>query len=308
MNICETLSACQVFPSALLNLSPQQLSGFMPLHLSHFFWMNKWAPRMFKWIAWNVWIWVRIFLTPEPCTFQTSLAPIEWLVPLVSLSSLSLSSLPLDFFEFVFQWQPVASKENWALVWLTRVSRASCSLHPSLFGVYTNDDLSRWFPETFSNYPCEKLTFWLGSATLPIWFFCVREESGLDCGKISLNGKVATFPPSPVALSVAREMASDTRALPNFGESWMVGRWDHLIPVKLPSCPEFSLAEHHPFITRLNCRIRKVLWASWDHTCMTTYLSLRIWSGAYWGQKKSTHITCGYISLALRFSVLCKCH
>lgn len=179
MNICETLSACQVFPSALLNLSPQQLSGFMPLHLSHFFWMNKWAPRMFKWIAWNVWIWVRIFLTPEPCTFQTSLAPIEWLVPLVSLSSLSLSSLPLDFFEFVFQWQPVASKENWALVWLTRVSRASCSLHPSLFGVYTNDDLSRWFPETFSNYPCEKLTFWLGSATLPIWFFCVREETRL---------------------------------------------------------------------------------------------------------------------------------
>lgn len=166
-----------------------------------------------------------------------------------------------------------------------------------------------WVGGSLRPFPTIHVKNWLSGwgQLLCLYGFSVLERK-LDCGKISLNGKVATFPPSPVALSVAREMASDTRALPNFGESWMVGRWDHLIPVKLPSCPEFSLAEHHPFITRLNCRIRKVHWASWDHTCMTTYLSLRIWSGAYWGQKKSTHITCGYISLALRFSVLCKCH
>ena len=42
--------------------------------------------------------------------------------------------------------------------------------------------------------------------------------------KTSLHGKVAASPPSPLPLSVAREVGSDTRSLPEFGESWMVGR------------------------------------------------------------------------------------
>ena len=42
--------------------------------------------------------------------------------------------------------------------------------------------------------------------------------------KTSLHGKVAASPPSPFPLSVAREVGGDTRSLPEFGESWMVGR------------------------------------------------------------------------------------
>lgn len=64
----------------------------------------------------------------------------------------------------------------------------------------------------------------MGSGVLPVWFLYLRWKSGLECRKISLNGKVVASPPSQLPLSVAGEITSDTRALPNFGESWMVGR------------------------------------------------------------------------------------
>lgn len=57
-----------------------------------------------------------------------------------------------------------------------------------------------------------------------MWFLYPGWKSGLECRKVSVNGKIAAFSPSLLPLSVAGEVVSDTRALPNFGESWMVGR------------------------------------------------------------------------------------
>lgn len=148
-------------------------------------------------------------------------------------------------------------------------------------GPCTQIYLSRWLPEIPSTtHVKDRFSHWDQVFFLPMWFLYLRWKSRLKCRKISLDGKVAASPPSPPPLSAAGEIFSDIGALPNFGESWMVDGWDHLIPVKLPSCPEFRLPEHHTFITRLNCRIRKVLWASLDHTCKTKYLSLGIWSEA----------------------------